>query len=231
MKQTLHLLFILWAFFLPLHLSAQGFSLSTGYAAQQGSADQEIAPTLNLRNNSGRPLEIRWERQRVNLPEGWEIVICDRQCYTLSTETKSIFLAPGESLSDFRVSFRPNGMSGVGSVEIRFYNPLQRDKEQSVTFSATAQGQALNLHASQRQGTPRIYPNPATEHILLSAEGNDIRFLELYNVVGRKITSFSVQYEGEKFNISDLPKGVYMVRMLDAQHRVVRTQSINKYNP
>ena len=60
---------------------------------------------------------------------------------------------------------------------------------------------------------------------------NRVKHLEIYNVVGRKLQSFSVNYSGQKYDVSRLPRGIYMVRMMDEQGTILRTQRISKYNP
>ena len=217
--------------FWSLACQAQGFAISSNQALSQGRADQEMSSAIYIQNQTARPIELRWERKYSQMPPAWEALICPKNCLN-AQEKGSLQLNPQEQSGPFRVSFRPNGQNGTGHVELAFYVLGQADKSQSVIF--TAQTSDKNKETAQVRlstGTPRLYPNPATEYLLLSAEGHDIKTLELYNVMGRKVMTHYIQYEGEKFNISDLPKGMYMVRMLDAQHRVIRTQSINKYNP
>ena len=60
---------------------------------------------------------------------------------------------------------------------------------------------------------------------------NDVKFIEVYNVVGRKLSEFTVGNNSSKFDISDLQRGMYMVRMLDRNKNIIRTQRISKYNP
>jgi len=76
----------------------------------------------------------------------------------------------------------------------------------------------------------QIYPNPATEFFMLNDANHQVKFLEVYNVVGRKLLEFHV-HEGDKYDVSSLNRGMYMVRMLDENRNVIRTQRISKYNP
>ena len=84
------------------------------------------------------------------------------------------------------------------------------------------------LYHSNQQPVKKIsiYPNPASEFIgLKHADG--IKEIMIYNVVGRKMKSFTVN-KGEQYYIADLPKGMYLVQMLDYGNKIVTTQRINK---
>ena len=71
-----------------------------------------------------------------------------------------------------------------------------------------------------------VYPNPATNFIGLS-ETEDVKQLIVFNVVGRKMKSFMVS-EGEKYNIAELPKGMYLVQILNYDNKVITTQRLSK---
>ncbi len=214
-------------------LQAQSnFHVSTTYATQQGTIDREVAPSISIRNLSSRALELRWEIKKTNLSEGWQAVVCDQQCYTSLVQSKTFKLQPNEVLHDFKVSFRPNGKEGMGHVELSLY--VEGDKnetEQSITFSGAAKQQAGIVGVSRETGAPKIYPNPVTEFMYLKDDYDAVKTVEVYNVVGRQLQRFSVSYAGEKYDVSRLPRGIYMVRMLDESGNILRTQRVSKYNP
>lgn len=209
------------------------FHASATYATKQGQIDREVSPSIVLRNLTNKTIELSWEIQRMNLSEGWEAVVCDHQCYTSLVERKTFKLGPNEVLHDFKVSFRPNGKQGMGNVEVHLYDVADEvETEQTITFSAAAQGTYSSIHDFSKETTePKVFPNPAVEYIHIKDDYNRVALIEIYNVIGRKMSDFSVNHAGEKYNISNLPKGIYMVRMRDANGNIVRTQRISKYNP
>jgi Secretion system C-terminal sorting domain len=71
-----------------------------------------------------------------------------------------------------------------------------------------------------------VYPNPAINFISLS-DSEDVKQLIVFNVVGRKMKSFMVS-EGEKYNISELPKGMYLIQILDFNNKIITTQRLSK---
>jgi Secretion system C-terminal sorting domain len=216
--------------FVVLHLGAkaQNFSLSSSFSSAQGAAQQEIASLVSIKNNSNRNLDLRWDIDRTNLPSGWSIQVCDKTCHTLEGKTVAFSLAPNETLNNFRVIFNPNGQEGIGNVEIQIYEAQNRTQtEISANFTASAQ----NSFSNNKTNPQRIYPNPAVEYIMLEDDDNVVKHLEIFNVMGRKIDEFVVSTSAQKFDVSNLPKGMYMVRMLDSQRAIIRTQRISKYNP
>lgn len=212
---------------------AQGsFHVSTTYATEQGMIDREVAPSVVLRNLTHRAITIRWAVEKRNLSEGWQAVVCDHQCYTPSTEKRSFKLQPGEVLQDFKVSFRPNGKEGMGHVEVVLYDESNPSQRKTITFSGAAKSTNNGLAAlTAQEQAPNLYPNPVTEFMRLQDDYSRVKHIEIYNVVGRKLQSFSVNYSGQKYDVSHLPRGIYMVRMMDEQGAILRTQRISKYNP
>lgn len=227
MQKTIHIFLLL---LISIFATAQNFSVSSTYTVMQGRSTEEVAPTVTLKNTSNTAIELRWEKIRNNVPQGWEVVVCDKQCYNTLIEGKTFTLAPGEVLSDFRVSFRPNGVEGIGNIEVKIYEVRNQLHATTVMFAASAQtSSTLGAHSSSN--TPSIYPNPAIDHIQIQDIGENVKYLEVYNVVGRKVLDFSIRNDGNKYDVSELPRGMYMVRMLDRNRNILRTQRISKYNP
>lgn len=227
---------ILITTFLLVALLLQGqssFHASATYATKQGQIDREVSPSIVLRNLTNRTIELSWEIKKSNLSEDWEAVVCDHQCYSSLVDKRTFKLGPNEVLNDFKVSFRPNGKQGMGNIEVHLYDVSnERGTEQTITFTAAAQGTQASIHDFSKETTaPKVFPNPAIEYIHIKDDYNRVALIEIYNAVGRKMGNFSVNHAGAKYDISKLPKGLYMVRMRDANGHIIRTQRISKYNP
>lgn len=72
-----------------------------------------------------------------------------------------------------------------------------------------------------------IYPNPATDFIALS-EYTGIHEMVVYNLVGKPMKNFQVTMQDQRFDVTDLPDGVYLVQMLDANKKPIKTQRLSK---
>lgn len=74
--------------------------------------------------------------------------------------------------------------------------------------------------------SPTVYPNPATDFINLS---NDdlVQQMVIYNFGGREVRSFFAS-KGQRYDISNLPNGMYLVQFLNTDSRVIHTQRLQK---
>ena len=76
----------------------------------------------------------------------------------------------------------------------------------------------------------RIFPNPPTEYFQL--EDNDVvARIELFNIIGNRVAIYTVNAPGEKYPVADLPRGLYLVRMIDRNGQILFTQRFSKVNP
>ena len=73
----------------------------------------------------------------------------------------------------------------------------------------------------------KVYPNPASDYIKLNIVSN-VNKIKILNMVGKTIKRFEVSLKGEKYNISDMPKGLYLVQLLDNDDKVISTKRLNK---
>ncbi len=91
-----------------------------------------------------------------------------------------------------------------------------------------------NVPASAGTAAPKaeylLYPNPATDFFALdevSAQTGEARTLHLYNLLGQRIRSFRVEKE-QRYNIADLPTGLYLIQILDAKNHIITTRRMHK---
>lgn len=216
--------------FTAVVLQAQSFSASQMTATRSGAADEEIAPQIWLENHSNRPLRLAWRLEHSDLPTSWERTFCDVDCHT-AVEKAGYFTLPANG-SSLRLNFRPNGQAGFGRVEVVIYEPDNwAATTQRLVFNAAAQRLVTTRSLANTSAAVLVYPNPATEYIRIDDSQGKAKRLDIFNLLGKRVTSYEVQGENEKYNVSRLQKGVYLVRIIDKDGKVLRTQRINKYNP
>jgi Secretion system C-terminal sorting domain len=73
----------------------------------------------------------------------------------------------------------------------------------------------------------KVYPNPATEYIKLS-QIVDVRKIKILSLIGSPMKLYDVVETEEKYDVSDLPNGLYLVQLLDSNNKVITTQRLNK---
>lgn len=72
-----------------------------------------------------------------------------------------------------------------------------------------------------------VYPNPATHYFMLK-DAESVHSITVYNIMGRPVKVFNETHENTRFDIQDLPKGMYILRLTDQQNEVVQSLRLNK---
>lgn len=78
-----------------------------------------------------------------------------------------------------------------------------------------------------QQPTISIFPNPATNYISINKDDN-VKSIAVYNLVGRKLKSFQDIQKDEHYDVSNLPNGMYLIRVTNTSNKVITTQRISK---
>lgn len=196
------------------------------------NADKELKAKIT--NVSGQWLSLKWKRVIINQPLGWQTQVCDDYSYytpDISTNYDSkyklnspIDLAPGASF-EFSLHIFPTGIAGKGLYEIPFSLTKTPDKViGTLVFSATIED--LTIAKETAKTNLRIFPNPAIDYFEVTPSAS-IDQVELFNMIGRKVRSFdaSTTY---RFDISDLPAGIYFVSLVSNKKGVLKTLRLNK---
>ena len=70
----------------------------------------------------------------------------------------------------------------------------------------------MNLIKKKKLG---IVPNPANDFITLNLQDEIINKIEVYNVMGKKVKQFTNLSDNFPISVSDLSKGMYLVKVND----------------
>lgn len=73
----------------------------------------------------------------------------------------------------------------------------------------------------------KLYPNPAGDHFSLE-NASKVRGIEIINVVGKTVKVFGDITTYDNFYIGDLTTGLYMVRVVDMDGKVMKTIRLHK---
>lgn len=71
-----------------------------------------------------------------------------------------------------------------------------------------------------------IYPNPTTDFFSVKNDSK-VNQLVLYNWIGKRIESFT-HYKGRIYDVEDLEKGIYIVRLFDQNNKVVKVLRLHR---
>lgn len=101
-----------------------------------------------------------------------------------------------------------------------------------ITIGLTAQTSfsqrfALEKERAQVEATTlKIFPNPAADFISVN-DNTGIYRIVVYNLVGRKMKTFNAQ-NGDKHDVSELPKGMYLIQLLGKGDKIITTRRLQK---
>ncbi len=97
-------------------------------------------------------------------------------------------------------------------------------------FSIIANGQSQANYTDSKSAIVKkvikIYPNPAFNFIGVN-NVSGVSSIIIYNLVGRKMKKFSA-LKDERYDVTDLPRGMYLVQLLGNDGKVVTTQRMSK---
>ena len=99
-------------------------------------------------------------------------------------------------------------------------------KQILLSFAFVLVGLALSAQSNSKPDLS-VFPNPATEFISVQDKNDAVGFLSVFNLVGKKVKEFEF-VKGEQYSVADLPKGMYLVQILDRSKRNLTTQKIEK---
>jgi hypothetical protein len=68
----------------------------------------------------------------------------------------------------------------------------------------------------------RIYPNPVIDGVLNIESAEVIDKIEIYDVIGERVKELPVVGSQFTVNVSELPKGVYFVRLYSKGFQTIR---------
>ena len=120
----------------------------------------------------------------------------------------------------------PNGVAGTGVVNLRILEECEGQTsiiEIPITYvvneTTSTSFQDINNNIS-------IYPNPASQQMNIK-EDADVTDVVIYNLIGKKIKRLK-HTPGRSHDISDLDRGIYLVRMLNKEQNILKVTRLTK---
>ncbi len=186
-------------------------------------------------NLTGQNIQLKWTRVIVDQPIDWETQVCDNNlCYTPIVSSnvdaslplnQPVIIKPDTSF-EIGLYVVPNGAAGRGKFQLIFALASSPNTPiDTVTFDLS-----INQTTSTREiakSDIRVFPNPAVDYFELT-DGSDVDRIVVYNLLGREVRSFRSIGNGQQYNLSGLPDGLYLLSLLDNRRGIVKTVRLNK---
>ena len=178
-------------------------------------------------NTADATKTFRWVRKVESISMGWQSAICDiNACYNTEIDsTPSDFyleLAPGDS-SMLDVHIRPGGLDGSARIKVLLEevgNP-ENSVEGSFLFNET-----LSPTFDFQWNDVKLFPNPVESYFQLTNYEGVSRVM-LYTIAGSLVREY-ISYPDEKFDVVGQQRGMYLVRLVDREKKILKTMVMHK---
>ena len=224
---------ILFCIALSLSFWAQAqisISVDPGLVVSSGPASStDIGAYGHITNNSTIAVYLLWTREVVNAPGEWSSYICDRNfCYLPQVgacpQSQPNILDPGQSM-DLEFHIKPSNVEGTGTYMIYLYDLSEPDIVlDSIRFEFETSTTGVTEVTANAL---KIFPNPTSGYFQLN-NAPGVAHIALHSLVGNKVREFNAGGTGTRYDVSDLPQGIYLVRLLDSGHNVLKTVRLSK---
>jgi hypothetical protein len=240
MKQALLLFYFAFIILRPLIGQSSLLSITPGTLKKDFTVDLndpflDLEVRATITNNSKDNLQLKWKRVELNKPGKWTTQVCDGiVCYDeivgSNVDSKlglnaPLKMAPGEKI-EFIFHILPNKTSGSGKYGIDFSLTSKPDSAiVRMNFEVSVASKLTAVRDIRSEGL-MMYPNPSVDFFQLkNSEGIDR--LVIYNLLGTVVREYTVS-EGERYRVSSLPDGIYLVSLIDENNDTVRTLRLLK---
>lgn len=230
---------IVYLFILPLLFSAdtiqaQSFTMQHDTVTVTAYGYADIYNYLT--NNTSDTLTVNWRVIYENLPQSWKnhaaFGICDNvTCYDTSvlsgSALKTDTVSAGKNMP-FKLQIDVSSSSvtptTAGSPMYISFELSEGTTIDTVTFAINKWATNIS-RVNNSKDEVAVYPNPAYNEVNVTFNKElGVRNVAIYNLVGKQINNYRVNGNSAKLDIARIPAGIYFLRLVDNNGRVVATR-------
>lgn len=222
MKQILLSIIVL---VLGTALAAQGLSFTPSPVVVNGvlSTEFESIGHSQISNGSSEAKNLRWTRNVLEITPGWLNAFCDKnQCYPPVVGGADFTLEPAER-GTMDVHVYPSGIEGSAVIEIVVVDLADTNSTAVGLYYFNTSPSSTDEPTAVRV---KVYPNPSDGLFTIKGD-KQISEVQIFSLTGQMVRSFR-HNDGQWYNITDLPKGTYLVRLTDRSGQQLTTKLMNK---
>lgn len=228
MRKILLLLFA----FISFNVFSQDFTVTPEPVILELNSDVvDKKVDMTITNNLGRDAEFYWIIDSEGVPPEWQFYLCDvNLCYTTAIQScpcsKPNELGPNET-GTLMMHIVANGVAGTGAINLSIVSECDDASSSVVEVPITFEvSETTSTEFADIDDNINLYPNPALDMINLMEDEN-VKQIEFYNIVGKKIKTLD-HIKGQSHDISELSKGIYLVRLLNNSNNILKVLRMTK---
>ncbi len=185
--------------------------------------DFEQVGYATVYNAGADTVTIRWIREIVQLTEGWQTAVCDRNfCHDPVVESEEVVVPAGDS-TNMDVHVYPQGVKGTAAVRVSVVDLENPEDTLRAVYLFSGALVDVNEVPSIIVG---LFPNPATEWFTVEAHPAAAR-IEVLTLEGKQVAAWPYAV-GEAYPLVGLPAATYLVQVRDREGRPVGRQLLQK---
>ena len=197
------------------------------------SEDGDHLYTFTISNAGATDVKVWWKLVKgAGYPSAWSTQTCDSwTCYAPDLDecpsNKGNVIA-ANSTTTFTVHFYPNSVSGTSKMHMQLYSDknfnnliVETDPDANIIADKT-----LGVKSNTGSGDLKLFPNPADDYFTIKND-NGVSKVGIFNIVGKEIRSYR-HSAGNSYDVSDLIRGVYIVRLMDAKSKTLKSIRLSK---
>ncbi|MBX2873813.1 MAG: T9SS type A sorting domain-containing protein [Saprospiraceae bacterium] len=183
----------------------------------------EVIASGTIKNGFEVAKDLVWTRNIIMLSESWTTAVCDKNtCYLTTTETAEFNLAAGEE-NTMNVYIYPENNEGMAIVEVTI---TDKDDE-NISVKGTYYFNASPNSTQEVEGVKvDVFPNPTEGRIRISSAAG-LQQVQVFSMTGQNVHQTQLA-SGEWLDIQTLPKGTYLLRLIDQNRQTLGAQLIQK---
>lgn len=208
--------------------NAQSFHMHSGDTVRATLAGYAEVHN-DIMNMTSSPISVQWSVISTSFPASWVSPsgICDNyQCYppTIITSGSTQTTKPiaGNTTASFDLQTDLSAVPAGGPYNIHV-ELKEGTTTQYATFEITKYPTGV---ASVSRTTDNIvmYPNPARSELNVLFDGNVVKNIVVYNLIGKAVKVYKVSGNSAKLDVDNLPSGIHFINLLDARGDIVATR-------
>jgi hypothetical protein len=207
--------------------SSQIFIPTPRNATSSGLNNASVDLIITIKNNSSNIADsmFKWTVLSNNVPVTWDFGFCDpNNCYPASEAVlgkNHVCQINKGANGQMKASYSYNNSGGTSFTKIvlQSFRRNATNTADSITFSDTisfnASAWMTGVNQVNRSSEIDFYPNPVKDQLNFKYASNSSITVDIYNIIGVKVKSFTHDGNTTLVNTNDLQNGVYFLRVKD----------------
>ncbi len=200
---------LLFVFLVPTFTFAQifTFSPSSEYEMNVDTANFTVHQ-VNIINETNSELALSWRIVEYDVPEEWEVVLCDNGiCYDSFPNSNAFIPISNDERAFIKWTVHPHGSAKSATMKMRIFESDTPSDFEILTFTFNP---ILISHIAPRfpSSQPKIFPNPARDILHINTEIELGTYFQIYAITGHLL----FETKNTAIDISNLNEGLYILK-------------------